>query len=108
VSPESRPHRSLGISQQGRTKQIIDGVDLSVGDRVEGKKDSIVGAVMGDKAQQMSGNMQHDKGATQMDINKRECYPRLSSLVLKHGSCCSVQLKGLIKGLSEENSVQWD
>ena len=30
---------------------------------------------MGDKTQQTSGNLQHEKGATQMNINKREsCY----------------------------------
>jgi uncharacterized protein YjbJ (UPF0337 family) len=41
----------------------------SLGDRIEGKKDSIVGAVTGDTTQQTLGNAQNAKGKAQMDIN---------------------------------------
>jgi len=42
----------------------------SAGDRLEGKKDSIVGALTGDKTQQTQGNLQNDKGHAQMELNK--------------------------------------
>ena len=41
----------------------------SLGDKVGGKKDSIVGAVTGDKAQEAKGNAKESKGDTKMNIN---------------------------------------
>lgn len=38
-------------------------------DRLSGVKDSILGAVTGDKAQQASGNVQNEKGKVQQDLN---------------------------------------
>ncbi|KAJ7183215.1 hypothetical protein C8R46DRAFT_1066282 [Mycena filopes] len=40
------------------------------GDRLEGKKDSIVGSLTGDKSQQAQGNLQNDKGHAKQEINK--------------------------------------
>ncbi|KAJ8509015.1 hypothetical protein ONZ45_g8770 [Pleurotus djamor] len=39
-------------------------------DRFGGKKDSIVGAVTGDQTQQTQGNVRHNKGEAQQDINR--------------------------------------
>ena len=43
---------------------------ISAGDKITGKKDSIVGAVTGDKAQEAKGNAKETKGDAQMNLNK--------------------------------------
>nr|KAI0796023.1 mismatched base pair and cruciform DNA recognition protein [Abortiporus biennis] len=39
-------------------------------DRISEKKDAVVGAVTWDRTQEAAGNLRHDKGETEQNINK--------------------------------------
>ncbi|KAG5641539.1 hypothetical protein DXG03_004798 [Asterophora parasitica] len=52
--------------QAAQAKGYVEGTV----DRMTGKKDSIVGAVVGDRTQEIQGNMQHDEGKAQQDLSK--------------------------------------
>jgi len=58
---------------EGETEQTAaqaKGYVEGMTDRLAGYKDSVVGAVTGDKAQQTSGNVQKEKGTAKQEINK--------------------------------------
>ncbi|KAF9066799.1 mismatched base pair and cruciform DNA recognition protein [Rhodocollybia butyracea] len=50
-----------------RAKGYVDGAT----DRAGGYKDSVMGAMKGDKSQQASGNLRHDQGQAQQDLNRK-------------------------------------
>ncbi|KAI0696098.1 hypothetical protein BC835DRAFT_1343815 [Cytidiella melzeri] len=51
--------------QAAQAKGYVEGTV----DRLGGKKDAVIGAVTGDRSQEASGNLRHDKGQAQQNIN---------------------------------------
>ncbi|EPT03029.1 hypothetical protein FOMPIDRAFT_1047391 [Fomitopsis schrenkii] len=51
--------------QAAQAKQYAEGAI----DRLGGKKDAVVGAMIGDRQQEVSGNLRHDKGQAQQELN---------------------------------------
>jgi hypothetical protein len=72
---ERQRSRPLRLKATLRGKSFLDQRSEDVvlinrlGDKVGGKKDSIVGAVTGDKTQEAKGNAKEQKGDTKMTMN---------------------------------------
>ncbi|KAI0820746.1 hypothetical protein BC628DRAFT_1422599 [Trametes gibbosa] len=49
-----------------QAKGYVDGA----ADRISGKMDAVAGALTGDRQQEVSGNVRHDKGQAQQEMNK--------------------------------------
>lgn len=75
VKQRSRLHR-LRATLKGELSISLDKKQdpssySSAGDKLSGKKDSIVGAITGDQAQQTKGNAQESKGDLKMNLNSK-------------------------------------
>ncbi|KAJ2998817.1 hypothetical protein NUW54_g7000 [Trametes sanguinea] len=62
----------LAALEAGHTVVGIDAVPCSepLASLLLRKKDAVVGAITGDREQEMSGNLRHDKGQAQQELNK--------------------------------------